>query len=174
MGNPESLWSCPVSLSLLTLWLYSFHLSALLLSVGSEHLRAYLSSHVFVPRVLVCLSHCLHLPLLSVCPAPCSICSPRIPLTLASSAFCLCSVSVSSSLSLSAALPPPMPVLSHRKERPCGKHSEKGAISNQRESPRQKLSRLHGDLDSSLQNCEKTNFFCLSHESTVLCCGSSG
>lgn len=98
MGNPESLWSCPVSLSLLTLWLYSFHLSALLLSVGSEHLRAYLSSHVFVPRVLVCLSHCPHLPLLSVCPAPCSICSPRIPLTLASSAFCLCSVSVSSSL----------------------------------------------------------------------------
>ena len=31
-----------------------------------------------------------------------------------------------------------------------------------------------GDLDSSLQNCEKTSFFCLSHESTVLCCGSSG
>ena len=31
-----------------------------------------------------------------------------------------------------------------------------------------------GDLDSSLQNFEKTSFFCLSHESTVLCCGSSG
>ena len=103
-------------------------------------------------------------PYLSLCLSICL--SISLPLLL--------SVSVSSSLSLSAALPPPMPVLSHRKERPCGKHSEKGAISNQRESPRQKLSRLHGDLDSSLQNCEKTNFFCLSHESTVLCCGSSG
>ena len=88
MGNPESLWSCPVSLSLLTLWLYCLHLSALLLCVGSKHLCAQLSSHVFVPHVLVCLSHWPHLPLLSVCPAPCSICSPRFPLTLASSAFC--------------------------------------------------------------------------------------
>lgn len=101
MGNPESPWSCPVSLSLLRPWLYSFHLCALFLSVGSEHLCASLTFHGFVPRVLACLSHCPHLPLLSVCPAPCSICSPHILLTLASSAFCLCSVGLLLSLSAS-------------------------------------------------------------------------
>ena len=62
MGNPESPWSCPVSLSLLTPWLHSFHLCALFLPVGPEHLCASLTFHGFVPRVLVCLSHCPHLP----------------------------------------------------------------------------------------------------------------
>lgn len=103
MGDPESPWSCPVSLSLLMPWLHSFHLCALFLPVGSEHLCALLLS---MGLSHVSLFACLTAPtsLLSVCPAPCSICSPRIPLTLASSAFCLCSVGLLLSLSASLCL----------------------------------------------------------------------
>ena len=42
---------------------------------------------------------------------------------------------------LSLSFPPPTPMHTHPKERPCGRHSGKAAISTQKESPHQKLSR---------------------------------
>ena len=139
------------------------------------------------PSLSVCLSLLLSVSPLCVSPSlsfSLSLISLSLSLSLhLSVSFSLClsislplllSGSVSSSLSV-LSFPPPRPMHTHPKERPCGKHSGKAAISTQKESPQQKLSRPAWWFGLQPPKLWENKFpLFLSHESTVLCCGSSG